>query len=264
MKRDLFFTFERMVFKMNEFEYKSFYDKIGKINGWDFSKLQVMSDGVEWNFYEEVTKRCKSSDILLDIGTGGGENVLKIASSLLFLIGIDLSIGMMETAQSNLSKANVSNVRFFQMSCDDLLFPAEFFDVVSSCHAPFSSNEVAKVLKNGGTFLTQQVSEADKLNLKEAFGRGQAFEKTDGILNNKYIRELKQAGFSDIQSFDYNAIEYYQRPEDLMFLLKHTPIIPYFGKERKDFDILNAFIEKNRTKKGICTNSKRFLIIAKK
>ena len=44
---------------MNESEYKSFYNKVGKINGWDFSKVRVISDGVEWNFYEEVIKRCK-------------------------------------------------------------------------------------------------------------------------------------------------------------------------------------------------------------
>ena len=249
---------------MNELEYKNFYDKVGKINGWDFSKLQVTTEGVKWDFYEEETKRCKSSDILLDVGTGGGENVLKIASSLLLLVGIDISSSMIETAQSNLRKANKLNVRIYQMSSDNLQFPTGFFDVISSCHAPFYASEVAKVLRSGGTFLTQQVSEADKLNLKRAYGRGQSFEQVDGTLKERYIRELKKAGFAEVQSFEYNAIDYYQRPEDLMFLLKHTPIIPNFGQVEKDFDILNDFIKNNRTKKGICTNSKRFLIVAKK
>jgi ubiquinone/menaquinone biosynthesis C-methylase UbiE len=91
------------------------------------------------------------------------------------LVGIDISSGMMERAYSNLRKANELNVRFYQMSSDNLQFPDGFFDVISSCHAPFYVTEVAKVLKNGGTFLTQQVSEADKLNLKRAFGRGHPF-----------------------------------------------------------------------------------------
>lgn len=249
---------------MNELEYKNFYDKVGKINGWDFSKLKFTSEGIKWDFYEEVIKRCKSTDILLDIGTGGGENVLRIASSLLFSVGIDISSGMIETAQSNLMKSQVANVRFSQMSSDELQFPADFFDVVSSCHAPFYSKEVAKVLKSGGTFLTQQVSEDDKLNLKKAFGRGQSFEEVDGALKERYIRELKETGFSVVQFFEYDAIDYYQRPEDLIFLLKHTPIIPNFGEEKYDFDILNNFIENNRSEKGICTNSKRFIIIANK
>ncbi|OKP80107.1 SAM-dependent methyltransferase [Paenibacillus helianthi] len=247
---------------MNELEYKDFYDKVGKINGWDFSKLQVTSEGIEWNFYEEVIRRSKGTDVLLDVGTGGGENVLSIASSFHSVFGIDISSGMMETAKSNLNKANVSNVEFKQMSSDHLEFPFDSIDVVSCCHAPFFSNEVGKVLKNGGTFLTQQVSEGDKLNLKNAFGRGQAFGVVDGTLKETYIRELKEAGFQSVESFDYNAVDYYHRPEDLLFLLKHTPIIPHFGYEDKDFQILNDFIENNQTPKGIITNSKRFLIIA--
>ncbi|MBU9711721.1 class I SAM-dependent methyltransferase [Evansella tamaricis] len=246
---------------MNELE---FYDKVGKINGWDFCKLNVTTEGVKWDFYEEVTKRCKSSDILLDVGTGGGENLLRIASSLLFLVGIDLSRGMMETAQSSLEKSEVPNVRFSQMSSDNLQFPTGFFDVISSCHAPFVPNEIAKVLKNGGTFLTQQVSEADKLNLKTAFKRGQNFWEVDGALKESYLKDLKAAGFTKVQSFEYDAIDYYQRPEDLIFLLKHTPIIPDFGQGENDLVILSDFIDNNRTDKGIRTNSKRFLIIANK
>ncbi|OAS89535.1 MULTISPECIES: class I SAM-dependent methyltransferase [Metabacillus] len=249
---------------MNLLEYERFYDKVGRLNGWDFSKVKSISEGVKWGFYTEVTKRCKNTDVLLDIGTGGGENILKIAGSLQFLVGIDLSNGMMETALSNLRKSNLLNVRFCQMSSDDLQFPTGFFDVISCCHAPFYSIEVAKVLRSGGLFLTQQVSEADKLNVKEAFGRGQSFGEIDGALKEKYIRELIEVGFSDVKSFDYDAMDYYQRPEDLIFLLKHTPIIPNFGQEKKDFEILNDFIKNNQTEKGIRTNSKRFLIIAKK
>lgn len=144
---------------MNELDYKNFYDTIGRANGWDFSKLKCVTEGITWEFYEEVVKRCKPSDVLLDIGTGGGENVLKIASAALMMIGIDNSSGMIETAQSNLEKARISNVRFYKMESEDLLFPHSFFDIVSSCHAPFVAAEVAKVIKKNGIFLTQQVSE---------------------------------------------------------------------------------------------------------
>ncbi|GIO25193.1 class I SAM-dependent methyltransferase [Oceanobacillus sp. J11TS1] len=249
---------------MNQINYESFYDKVGKTNGWDFSKVKSFSEGISWDFYEEVIKKCESKDILLDIGTGGGESVLKISPSLLLLIGIDLSNGMIKTAQSNLKESNVSNVKFFQMSSEDLQFPNGFFDTISNRHAPFSSKEVFKVLKSKGYFLTQQVSEADKLNIKEAFGRGQAFNQSDGKLKEHYIRELTNAGFSEVKSYEYNATDYFQRPEDLIFLLKHTPIVPNFGHDKKDFKLLNEFIVKNKTEKGIMTNSKRFLIVAKK
>ncbi|MGM2834971.1 SAM-dependent methyltransferase, partial [Bacillus cereus group sp. Bce025] len=51
---------------------------------------------------------------------------------------------------------------------------------------------------------------------------------------------------------------------DLIFLLKHTPIIPNFGEEEEDFNILQKFIKANSSEKGIRTNSKRFMIIAVK
>lgn len=249
---------------MNELEYKNFYENVGNLNGWDFSQLQVLSEDPEWDFYVEVKKRSQKTDVLLDIGTGGGENVLTIASSMLLTVGIDLSHGMIKTAKENIEKSSIPNVRFFHMSSDNLTFPEGFFDIVSSRHAPFNVAEVANVLKTGGMFLTQQVSEADKLDIKTTFGRGQSFEEVDGTSKEKYVRELKKYGFSSVQTYEYNIMEYYQRPEDLIFLLQHTPIIPNFGEEQEDFSRLNAFIENNRTEKGICTNSKRFLIVAKK
>ncbi len=249
---------------MNELEYARFYETVGKLNGWDFSQLQVSVNGTDWEFNEEVIKRCNKTKILLDIGTGGGENLSSLAPSVLLAVGIDSSNGMIDSAIENLKKMKLANLRFVKMDSENLVFPRDFFDVVSSRHAPFDSNEVARVLKSGGVFLTQQVSEDDKLNIKNTFGRGQSFGEADGTLKEKYIQELKAAGFSEVQAFEYDAKEYYQRPEDLLFLLQHTPIIPDFGKEMDDLRLFDVFIKENQTAKGICTNSKRFLLIATK
>lgn len=248
---------------MNPLEYKEFYDKVGQINGWDFSNVKCVSEGIKWDLYREVSKTCKKSDILLDIGTGGGEAILSIAESALLLVGIDQSTGMLETAARNSAKSGIPNVRFLKMEAENLDFPEDFFNVVSCRHSEFFAKEIAKVLIKGGTFLTQQVSENDKSNIKEAFGRGQAFGTKAGTLKHQYITELSEAGFSDIQSFEFNVIEYYQTAEDLMFLLKHTPIIPDFGRTEADFQILQRFIKENQTEKGISTNSERFIILAK-
>ncbi|WP_339208647.1 class I SAM-dependent methyltransferase [Paenibacillus sp. FSL K6-3182] len=249
---------------MNAVEYKQFYDQVGKINGWDFSKVKSVSEGIAWDFYEEVIQYCKKSDLLLDIGTGGGEALLSIADSALLLIGIDLSTGMIETALNNVKQSNKSNIRFLQMDAEKLDFPDHFFNVVSCRHSAFSAKEIAKVLVNDGVFFTQQVSEYDKLNLKEAFGRGQSFGTKKGVLKNQYIAELADAGFTDIQSFEYNATDYFETAEDFIFLLKHTPIIPNFGQSETDFQILQQFIKNNQTEQGIRTNSERFMITARK
>ncbi|MEY9094278.1 class I SAM-dependent methyltransferase [Paenibacillus sp. RC84] len=248
---------------MNPSDYIKFYDQVGKINGWDFSNVKCVSEGIKWDFYNEVMKTCKRSDILLDIGTGGGEAILSIAESALLLVGIDQSTGMIDTATKNSAKSGVPNVRFLKMDAENLEFPADFFNVISCRHSEFFAKEIAKVLIQGGTFHTQQVSENDKSNIKEAFGRGQAFGTKAGTLKHQYITELSEAGFSDIQSFECNVIEYYQTAEDLIFLLKHTPIIPDFGRTKIDFQILQQFIKENQTEKGIRTNSERFIITAK-
>ncbi|WP_270169345.1 class I SAM-dependent methyltransferase [Paenibacillus sp. SYP-B4298] len=248
---------------MNPLEYKEFYDRVGKINGWNFSNVKCVAEGTRWDLYREVTKTCKKSDIILDIGTGGGEAILSIAESALLLVGIDQSAGMIETAITNSVKSGIPNVRFLKMEAELLDFPADFFNVVSCRHSEFFAKEVARVLVKGGTFLTQQVSENDKSNIKEAFGRGQALGTKAGTLKHQYVTKLSEAGFSDIQAFEFNVIEYYQTAEDLIFLLKHTPIIPNFGQTEVDFQILQQFIKENQSEKGIRTNSERFIITAK-
>lgn len=250
---------------MNSLEYKAFYEQVGRLNGWNFSQVKCTTTGVPWNLYDEVSLRCRPSDILLDIGTGGGEALLSIADSALLLIGVDNSIGMLETAAMNISKSGKSNVRVLPMDAEKQLdFPDAFFNIVSNRHCSFNTPEVMRVLAEGGMFLTQQVSEEDKLNLKQAFARGQAFGVPDGTLLRQYEMELREAGFSSIQAFEYDAVEYYHRAEDLIFLLKHTPIIPNFGQDEIDFAILDRFIADNTADQGIRTNAKRFMLIAVK
>lgn len=248
---------------MSEINYEEFYNKVGSINGWNFSDIRCTSIGMEWDFFSEVEKHCNTKDVLLDIGTGGGENLLQISSAAFLLIGIDLSSAMIEAAQINVKKAEVHNTKFHKMDANEIMFPSDFFDIVSSRHAPFNACEVARVLKTGGILMTQQVSENDKKNLKTYFNRGQSFDDKDGTFKRQCVETLKIAGFSEVAVFEYDATEYYERPEDLIFLLKHTPIIPNFGENLKDYEVLAKFIADNTTDAGIMTNSKRFMIVAK-
>jgi len=250
--------------KNSKVYYQKLYDRVGSLIGWDFSKLKVKSEGEKWDFYKKVIEKCQQDYLLLDIGTGGGERVLEISSNFLLVVGIDLSESMVNTANSNLQKSQSKNVRFFQMNVKKLDFPNDFFDIVSCRHSNFFADEVSRVLVDEGVFLTQQVSESDKLNIKQAFGRGQSFGIKDGTAKENYVEHLEEAGFSKIQTSDYDAKEWYESPEDLIFLLRNTPIIPDFGKQPSDFETLSQFIDGNRDDKGILTNSKRYMIIAEK
>jgi ubiquinone/menaquinone biosynthesis C-methylase UbiE len=248
-----------------QWDYNAFYERVGQLNGWDFSTMKVISEPLGWNLYDEVIRSTQPSDLLLDIGTGGGEAVLSIVNHAHLLVGIDLAQGMIETAQRNLEKkANCPNVRFVQMDADHLQFPDQFFNVVSCRHSAFKASEVYRVIAEDGVFLTQQVSEYDKVNIAQAFGRGQHFGIEPGTLLERYKMELKQAGFQQIEVREYNITEHYAAPEDLLFLLTHTPIVPHFGELASDQEIFEQFVQDNRDEKGIRTNSARFMITARK
>ncbi len=245
--------------------YKELYDKVGSVIGWDFSDIaeRTKTLGEKWDYVDLVKKYVNKEALLLDIGTGGGEILLKIAPFVKEAKGIDNSESMIKTAEKNLLKSRRSNVEFILADARSLPFQNESFDVVICRHSEFYPNEVSRVLKPGGIFITQQVGEKDKENIKKIFGRGQSFGEPVGALMNKYIKELKNSGFKILREDSYNAVEYYANMKDLIFLLKNTPIIPDFNID-KDSTFLREIEEKYKTKEGIKTNSYRFLIICKK
>lgn len=155
---------------MNEKEYRDFYDRVGQSNGWDFSKLQCRVEGNAAHLYEEVLKVCKRSDLLLDIGTGGGEALLAIRDSALLLVGIDLSSGMIQTAKANLRNSGAPNVRFIQMDAEKLDFPDRFFNVVSCRHTP----RLFQILDNIEMILRYSASLLLKIKVKREFGQIQS------------------------------------------------------------------------------------------
>lgn len=249
---------------MNNYDYKTFYDAIGRTNGWDFSRVKCVTEGAPWEMYLEVAEHATPASLLLDIGTGGGEAALSIAGAVRLLIGIDRSSEMIETAKRNAARAGRAHTRFLQMEAERLVFPDGLFDVVSSRHSEWHAEEIARVLAAGGVFVTQQVGEGDKHQLKEAFGRGQSWGEQPGALQARCCAELEAAGFREIRAFDYTVTEYYETVDDLIFLLTHTPIIPDFGREPDDLRILERYIETHRTDRGIRTTADRFGIIARR
>lgn len=245
--------------------YKELYDHVGSVIGWDFSQIssRMKSYGKKWDFTKILRDYLDKKTVLLDLGTGGGEMLLSMAPFVKNAYGIDHSESMIKTAKDNLRKSHSKNVEFRFADTKKIPFPDESFDVVSCRHAPFYVKEILRVMKPGGIFITQQVGEKDKQNIKKIFGRGQSFREKAGTLMNRYVGELRDSGFNIIRKETYNATEYYANMEDMIFLLRNTPIIPSFDIQR-DEDSLKRLEKKYGSKKGIKTNSYRFVIIAEK
>ena len=78
----------------NELRY---YEKIGN---WDFSQIKCRTENsTDWDFYEKIKENTNEKSLCLDLGTGGGERVLKEYPEVGMVIATDFSDEMIKTAK---------------------------------------------------------------------------------------------------------------------------------------------------------------------
>ncbi|MGH2583340.1 MAG: class I SAM-dependent methyltransferase, partial [Dehalococcoidia bacterium] len=140
------------------------------LHGWDFSRMQTDIDPVPWEYTEVVREYLHLTSRVLDIGTGGGEKFLVLAPHFGTGVGTDVSPAMIHTARANTPPKLAATVTFMVMAAEALAFPDASFDVVLNRHAPFAVDQVLRVLRHGGVFITQQVGDNNSQNVFEALG----------------------------------------------------------------------------------------------
>ena len=70
--------------QQNELKY---YENLGN---WDFSKIKYKTEKItNWDFYEKIKENTNENSLCLDIGTGGGEKVLKYYPNVRMIIATD-------------------------------------------------------------------------------------------------------------------------------------------------------------------------------
>lgn len=247
---------------------KDFYEEIAN---WDFSKIQCeIIKKTDWDFYQEISKYVDKNSICLDLGTGGGEKVLNEYPEVGMLIATDFSKNMIETANLNLKKSGRKNVRFTQMDNLKITFPDDIFDLISARHTIINASELYRVLRKDGIVVIQGVDKEDCFELKDTFKRGQAYNDKKAISQIDY-ENLVNTGFKIIKKVRIEEDEYYKTKEDLLALLLKTPILDDFsevdGRHEKlsiDSNLLNNYINQNKSSKGILLKRVLYGIIAKK
>jgi ubiquinone/menaquinone biosynthesis C-methylase UbiE len=239
------------------------YRKPAELKGWDFSQVKVIEEGPIIDYSRVVESHLGRNKTLLDVGTGGGERLKAFAPKVREAIGIDIDRKMIKTAAENLRRSGSQNVNLILCDSEKMPVVEAHIDIVINRHAPFGAKEVSRILRLGGTFITQQVSEGDKRNFKEVFKRGQSYGEKRGTLKKRYLRELRESGIHVVKEQTVNTTEYYESIDDVIFLIANTPIIPNFNFE-KEQEKLEEIEDKFKTLKGIKTNSERFLIVGTK
>lgn len=153
------------------------------------------------------------SGALLDMGTGGGERLANMAPLPPKSFATEAYHPNISIAQAQLEPLGVVVVPVDDHSV--LPLGNSQFDTVLNRHETFVASEVARVLKPGGRFVTQQVGEKNNAELNEWLG-GESedfrvtLERSQSQLIRAGLKILDSCeGFSPTTFFDIGAIVFY-------------------------------------------------------
>lgn len=136
--------------------------------GWDFSTFgdRLVLEPPHWDFAEIVANAAAGATTMLDMGTGGGEWLSSLRARARFTVATECWQPNVAVATARLSALGIPVVNtegapdnHRQEPGDPagrLPFRTEAFNLVTNRHESFRANEVTRVLRRDGIFLTQQ------------------------------------------------------------------------------------------------------------
>ncbi|UCC72800.1 MAG: arsenite methyltransferase [Gemmatimonadota bacterium] len=152
----------------------------------------------------------KSGEVVLDLGSGGGIDVLLSARRVGATgkaYGVDMTDEMLELARRNQQEAGIENAEFLKGTIEDVPLPGASVDVViSNCVINLSTDkdrvlrEAFRLLRPGGRFAVSDV--VFQGSVPEELRRN--IEAWSGCLagalhEDEYRAKLAAAGFTDIE-----------------------------------------------------------------
>jgi arsenite methyltransferase len=151
----------------------------------------------------------KEGEIVLDLGSGGGIDVILSAKRVGpkgRAYGLDMTDEMLALAQKNAEEAGIGNAIFLKGVIEDVPLPGQSVDVViSNCVINLSTDkaavltEMARVLKPGGRLGISDVVAEDRLSEEDRAERGSYVGCIAGALSKSEFEEgLRASGFGDV------------------------------------------------------------------
>jgi len=151
----------------------------------------------------------KPGEVVLDLGSGGGIDVLLSAKRVSpggKAYGLDMTDEMLELARENQKKAGVENVEFLKGAIENIPLPENSVDVIiSNCVINLSADkdrvlaESFRVLRPGGRFAVSDVVVDGEVPEKIKRSMESWVGCVAGALSvNEYNSKLRAAGFDSI------------------------------------------------------------------
>ncbi|WP_405578752.1 class I SAM-dependent methyltransferase [Streptomyces sp. NBC_01190] len=204
------------------------------VDGWDFSWLdgRATEQRPSWGYQRLMGERLARVDAALDIQTGGGEVLAGVP-------GLPALMAATESWPPNLAKATgLLHPRGAVVVADSdeppLPFADAAFDLVTSRH-PVTVwwHEIARVLRPGGSYFSQQVGPASGVELVEFFLGPQPEEVRNGRHPDRARAGAEAAGLEVLELRTESLLmEFFDIGAVVYFLRKVIWMVPGFTVER--------------------------------
>ena len=234
------------------------------ITGWDFSYLDGRWDeeSLPWDYKKIILEYLKPDHQLLDIGTGGGEFLLSLNHPY---CNTTITEGYLPNYQLCINKLRPLGIRILNYVGDEKLndINDNQFDIVINRHESYNEEELYRILKPNGIFITQQVGAYNNRDLATFFDENH-IDSFPELTLDKALNRLKSNNFNIIYKDEYFPIlKFY----DLGAIAYFAKIIQWEFINFNVKDNIDKFLllqEQLKQKGFISSKEHRFIIVAKK
>jgi SAM-dependent methyltransferase len=239
--------------------------------GWDFSWLagRATEERPPWGYARMLGERmgalaAVAGAAALDLQTGGGEVLATVPAAPRILVATECWPPNIPVARRNLARLGARVVPMAD-ELDDLPFADQSFDLVTSRHpVGVRWDEVARVLKPGGTYFSQDVGHGSVGELTE-FMMGPQPDSDEPNRDPKWsVLEAREAGLeiADLREFR-GRMEFGDVAAVVHFLRKVVWIVPGFTVDQYS-GRLRDLHDQIRGHGPFAATTVRFLIEARK
>ena len=240
-------------------------ERIAHIHGWDFSHLDGRyeeENDLPWDYRATIQQHLTPATRLLDLDTGGGEFLLSLNHPHRLTAATEAYPPNVELCRQVLTPLGVD----FREgdSIDPLPFADGAFDMVIDRHGEYVPAEIARVLKPGGLFITQQVGADNDRELVELLLDDPPELPFPDQRLAIAARKFEQAGFAVLEGQEaFRPIRFFDVGALVWFARVIVWEFPGFSVERCLNGLLRAqaMLEETGVIEG---TAHRFLLVAQK